>query len=114
MLAALLAFVRAGVEVPGAIAAAERAAPGGPLAALRAFAGATEGQLDDQAAKVVEDGLEALVDALDVVTGAAADLADLFTDPSVRNAMERAAGAVTDLGYHAGRLRALLDGWRGS
>lgn len=128
-----------GRDVEGAAEAAGATldAGGSPLDALRAFAAASENQLDDGAVEVLEDALRrtiaGLVTAADVtawlaeqgprVRGAldaclavvravhASTAAVLEHEAELRAAVERVVAVAGDLGYQAGRLRATLRAW---
>ena len=104
---------RLGRDVRGAADAATDtlAAGHGPLAALRTFADATEGKLDDAVVVELEVALRRglvllghAVEALDVVARALAD-------PSVRAGIERAIAATGDAGYRAAMWRVTLRRW---
>lgn len=127
--------VRVALETKTAAAAflGELEAGRGPIAAVRAFAGATSGQLDDQVVVELEAIARKAVDALSVVVGVAADAVAVaerarpgvvrFT-LGVQQAAARLAaidlprradgvvGMVVDVGYRAGAWRAQLETWR--
>src|SRR5439155_13204057 len=78
---------------------------GSPLLALRAFAAATEGQLDDEALAALEVGLRSALVAADRVTAALAWVA------SEEPALDRLVSDVVDLGYRLGQWRATVRRW---
>lgn len=98
-------------ETRGAVTAAQTtlAAGGSPFAALRAFADATEGTLDDATVAVLERGMR---DGIVFLERATAGLAWVVAhDQAVQATTQRVINAALDLGYQAGRLRALLRLW---
>jgi len=96
-------------ESERAVAAAQAALPGGPLKALQAFAAATDGQLDDEAAATLEAGLRR---ALELSRDAASALAWVAAhEPEARRALDALVGAAVNAGYQAGHLHATLTEW---
>lgn len=112
LLAQISTAMRVGREVAGAWNAAEAAldAGHGPLVALRAFAAASENQLDDEAVVVLED---ALTQAL-TICGSVVDVAAALSThgPAAENSVQKIMGAVLDVGYAVGDWRHTLQRWR--
>ena len=106
----VLALLRVGIEVPGAIAAAERALDNGkgPLGALRAFASATHGAIDDELVADLEAGLRSAIGTLEIVTDTLAELAG--QRQAAQAVVDAVLGAVVGVGYQAGRFKYLLRG----
>ena len=110
----VLALLRVGIEVPGAIAAAERALDNGkgPLGALRAFASATHGAIDDELVADLEAGLRSAIGTLEIVTDTLAELAG--QRQAAQAVFDAILGVIIGVGYQAGalrwRLKGLLDG----
>lgn len=128
-----------GRDVEGAVTAARTTLEvgGSPLDALRAFAAASENQLDDAATASLEDALRralaglrtaaevaawvgqqaprvgAAVDGVLVATRAVHDVTGrvLAAEAEIRVSADRVLGVVGELGYQAGRVRAQLTAW---
>lgn len=100
-------------EAQAALAAARGvlADGGSPLKALRAFADATEGQLDDAVVAELEAGIRRAVAGLEVASRVALTVAESLADPRVRAALDMAIGAAIEAGYRAGAYRAKLRSW---
>lgn len=108
---ALSAAWSVGRDVEGAVAAARTtlAVGGSPVDALRAFAAASDNQLDDTAVTVLEDVLRKGIAACRAVVAATAWVAEHEDD--VRRVIDSTVSAAVSVGYAAGRWRRTLDAW---
>lgn len=86
-------------------------AGGSPVGALRAFAAATDGQLDDQVVAELERGLRRVVEGLALTVQGMVVVATALNDPRVRATLERAITTAIDVGYAASGWRVTLERW---
>ena len=100
-------------DTPGAVIAARAAwATGkGPISALRSFARATEGQVDDEVLAELEAGLRRVLQGLALVVRGAVTLSQALADPRVRQALDQALAGAIEAGFYAGVARATLIRW---
>lgn len=97
-------------EIPAAVEAARATYDaGGPLAALRAFADATDNALDDAAVAEIEALLRRAIDGLDRVCAVGAWVAEHETE--TRAAVDAVLAGVYGLAYRAASWRYTLRGW---
>ena len=100
-------------DTPVAVIAARAAwATGkGPISALRSFARATEGQVDDEVLAELEAGLRRVLQGLALVVRGAVTLSQALADPRVRQALDQALAGAIEAGFYAGVARATLIRW---
>lgn len=83
----------------------------GPLAALRAFAVKTDGQLDDTAVAELEAGMRKAIAGLAIVTSMAATVAQTLRDPAVRRGIDQVLDGAIDVGYACSHWKNQLRLW---
>src|SRR5437762_13982123 len=100
-------------ETEAALSAAVDVLAGGgsPGHAVRAFASATPGGLDDQVVAELEEGLQRILIGLELVVRGAVALGEALADPRVQRTLDQALSGAIDVGYRAAIVRNRLEGW---
>jgi hypothetical protein len=98
-------------QIPAAVTAARLAldAGDGPIAALRAFAAATDGQVDDAMVRQIEGALRQAIAVLEGACTMGARLSE--AEPAIRAAIDATLAAAFGMAYRAAALQDKLTRW---